>query len=275
MSSGSVIIPLNCNPGSPPVNTARTARAPRTGASHTAAVRPATLSFAPSIAPRASIAYNEATMTSYVTLALVVIVLVWFAAGIQWNIRKGNLLLRWLQQGLPLLGRRTTLRWLGSSVVELKIAEAAAPFVAAEVLVVLEPRDVGPIWGWGRLHGRRDFLILRGRLERPPRFEVEAGDRRSWTGRDTLRRLAPSAWQHDDWGDANVYVAHSGGRAPEVARRHWEDFQRSSHGVWRLSIRRTPPHLEVHLMPPDPARVGAEPIFRTFRDLSRTLTAEP
>jgi len=213
-------------------------------------------------------------MTSLVTMVLVVIVLLWFAAGIQWNIRKGNILLRWLQGGLPLLGPRTTLRWLGSSVVELKIAEAAPPFLDAEVLVVLEPRDVGPMWGWGRLHGRRDFLILRGRLDRPPRFEVEVGDRRGWTGRDGLRRLALSEWQRDDWGDANIQIAHSGGRAPEVARRLWEDFRRSSRGVWRLSIRRTHPHLEVHLMPPDPAQTAAQPLFHTFRDLSRAVTAE-
>ena len=213
-------------------------------------------------------------MTSLLTIALVAIVVVWFAIGMQWNIRKGNILLRWLQGGLPLLGRRTTLRWLGSSVVELKIAQPAEPFLDAEVLVVLEPRDVGPMWGWGRLHGRRDFLIMRGRLDRPPRFEVEVGDRRGWTGRDALQRLALNEWQRDDWGDPNVEVAHSGGRGPDVARRLWEDFRRSSSGIWRLSIRRTHPHLEVHLMPPDPARTGAEPIFQTFQELSRAVTAE-
>jgi len=213
-------------------------------------------------------------MMSPLITVLVVIVVLWFAVGIQWNVRKGNILLRWLQGGLPLLGRRTTLRWLGSSVVELKIKEAAEPFLDAEVLVVLEPRDVGPMWGWGRLHGRRDFLILRGRLNRPPRFEVEVGDRRGWTGRDALQRLALNDWQQDDWGDANVQVAHSGGRAPEVARRVWEEFRRTSSGIWRLSIRRTHPHLEVHVMPPDPARTDAKPLFETFWDLSRDVTAE-
>jgi len=207
-------------------------------------------------------------MTSLLTIALVLIVLLWFAGGIQWNIRKGNALLRWLQGGLPLLGTRTTLRWLGSSVVELKITQPNQPFLDAEVLVVLEPRDVGLMWGWGRLHGRRDFLILRGRLPQPPRFEVEVGDRRGWTGREALRRLSLSEWQQADWGDPNVQIAHSGGRAPQIAHRLWDDFRKTSSGIWRLSVRRTHPHVEVHLMPPDTARIGAERLFEIFRELS-------
>lgn len=207
-------------------------------------------------------------MTSSVTIALMLVVLLWFAVGIQWNIRKGNALLRWLQQGLPLLGRRTTLRWLGSSVVELKITQPQEPFLDAEVLVVLEPRDVGPLWGWARLRGRRDFLILRARLHQPPRFEVEVGDRRGWTGREALQRLTLRDWERADWGDANVQIAYSGGRAPQVAHRLWQEFQGVSKGIWRLSVRRAYPHVEVHLMPPDTGRIGAERLFQTFRELS-------
>ncbi len=210
-------------------------------------------------------------MNSPLTIAFVVLFMLWFAAGIQWNIRKGNTLLRWLQGGLPLLGKRTTLRWLGSSVVELKITQLEDPFLDAEVLIVLEPRDVGPLWGWGRLHGRRDFLILRARLEQPPRFELEVGDRRGWTGRDALRRLAWNEWRHTDWGDANLQVAYSGGRASEEARRLWTAFQAASGGIWRLSIRRTTPHLEVHLMPPNITQLQAERLFRTFLELSRAV----
>jgi hypothetical protein len=212
-------------------------------------------------------------MGSPLTIAVVSIVLLWFVLGMQWNIRRGNALLRWLQGGLPLLGKRTTLRWLGSSVVELKIAQPNEPLLDAEVLVVLEPRDVGPLWGWGRLHGRRDFLILRARLSRAPRFEVEVGDRRGWTGRDSLRRLASNEWQQGDWGDGNVEIAHTGGSAPQIAQRLWDEFQRTSKGVWRLSVRHTPPHVEVHLMPPDTAQIDAGPLFQTFRELSDAALA--
>ena len=63
-----------------------------------------------------------------IAIGLILFVMLWFALGTQRNIRIGNDLLRWLQRGLPLLGRRTTLRWLGSSAVELRIVEPAEPF---------------------------------------------------------------------------------------------------------------------------------------------------
>ena len=92
----------------------------------------------------------------------VLLVVGWFAAGTHFNVRKGEAALRWLQDGLPLVGEKTTLRWLGSSAIELKIADAKPPFREAEVVVVLEPRDVPILWWFARLRGRRDLLMPRG-----------------------------------------------------------------------------------------------------------------
>ena len=75
-----------------------------------------------------------------VFILVVVFVVGWFAIGTQYNVRKGHEAMRWLQEGLPLIGEKTTLRWLGSSVVELKIQQAKPPFSHATVLFVLEPR---------------------------------------------------------------------------------------------------------------------------------------
>src|ERR687886_731242 len=82
----------------------------------------------------------------------------------------------------------------------------AVVFVA---LVALEPRDLGWLQALGRARGRRDLLIMRGRLRGAPGFEVEVGDARGWTGRDGLRRLDPSAWERAEWGLAGGEVAHS------------------------------------------------------------------
>ena len=79
-------------------------------------------------------------------IALLAVVMVWFTIGTQRNISRGNRLLRWLSDGLPALGPRTTLRWLGSSVAELRISHPRHPYREAVVMVVLEPRDLGALW---------------------------------------------------------------------------------------------------------------------------------
>ena len=45
-------------------------------------------------------------LSASLAFALLVAVMLWFALGTQRNIRRGNGLLSWLQDGLPLLGER-------------------------------------------------------------------------------------------------------------------------------------------------------------------------
>lgn len=199
----------------------------------------------------------------YGLLLLLIGVMLIFSLGTRRNIRRGNALLLWLQDGLPHLGARTTFRWLGSTAVVLKIERAHEPFRKAEVVVVLEPRDVALLWAWARRRGRRDFVILRGWLRRPPRYELEAGDERGWTGADRLKKLDLAAWTQAEWGE--IRVAHSPGTDPDAARRLWDRLAKASGGLWRLSVRRDHPHLEVHLVPPD-AHDSAERLIEAFRE---------
>jgi hypothetical protein len=118
---------------------------------------------------------------------LVAVVLLWFTIGTQRNISTGNRLLRWLQDGLGVLGPRTTLRWLGSSVAELRIVGPLPPFREALVMVVLEPRDLGALWSLARSRGRRDFLVVRLNLVRAPRMAVDLVDPTAWTAGDQRR----------------------------------------------------------------------------------------
>lgn len=200
---------------------------------------------------------------------LILAFLLWFALGTQRNIRRGNELLRWLQGGLPLLGPRTTLRWLGSSAVQLDVVRPEEPFHRAEVTIVLEPRDLSWLWAWARARGRRDFLILRGSLARAPGFELEAGGA-GWTGRDRLGRVDWGAWERSEWAGGEVVVGHTPGATTEAIEALWHRLAAASGGVWRLSVRRQDPHLEVHLLPPDRA-VEAEPLVGAFSELGRAV----
>jgi hypothetical protein len=202
-----------------------------------------------------------------IVIGLLLLVMLWFALGTQWNIRKGNDLLRWLQSALPMLGRRTTLRWLGSSAVELGIVEPEAPFREATVLAVLEPRDVAALWAYARWRGRRDFVIVRVNLRRAPRFSMDVRDPRGWTSRDGgdavdgLRRL--------DWPDGGVAVAGAG--ADETAvRTAWTKLARATGGVWRLTVQPVVPHVEVHFRPPA-ADANPAAVLTPIRDLAADL----
>ncbi|HYV01520.1 MAG TPA: hypothetical protein VEM93_04175 [Actinomycetota bacterium] len=218
-------------------------------------------------------AISGGVLSTAVAIILLLTVLLWFTWGTQRNISRGNQLLGWLQGGLSGLGRRVTLKWLGSSAVELRIVEPREPFLEATVLVVLEPRDVPWFWGMARRRGRRDFLILRGRLKRSPRLELEAGDPSGWTGGDALAKLDEEAWRADDWGHPGLRVLHAPGSDPGRIRPLFDRLSGASGGVWRLSVRREPPHLEVHVLPPDIERADAKPLIGAFAELARVALA--
>jgi hypothetical protein len=166
-----------------------------------------------------------------------------------------------------MLGRRTTLRWLGSSAVELGIAEAETPFRDATVVVVLEPRDVSLLWAYARSRGRRDFLIVRANLRRAPRFSMDVGDPRGWTGRPDA---AEEGVRTISWADGCIALAGAG--ADEAAiRSTWDRLGRVSAGVWRLTVQPVVPHLEVHLRPPAIGAVASERVLAPIRDLAATL----
>ncbi len=209
-------------------------------------------------------------------IAVLALVLLWFTFGTQANIRKGNRILLWLQDGLAVLGPRTTLRWLGSSVAELNIVQPAEPFREATVLVVLEPRDLGALWAFARSRGRRDFLILRLSLVRPPLYRADAVAPAAWTADQVtdshLRHEAPAhsiGWT--DSADAQVQLHHDPEVEPAELQRLWERLGRVSGGAWRISIRPTMPHLEIHLLPPDPERVAARSLLDEVREIALGL----
>jgi hypothetical protein len=206
-------------------------------------------------------------------IAALAVVLLWFTFGTQANIRKGNRMLKWLQDGLGLLGPRTTVRWLGSSVAELKIVEPVHPFRDALVMVVLEPRDLGAMWAISRSRGRRDFLILRLNLVRSPLHSADAIDPRAWTAEhlddEGDRSALATSWI--DHGGATVQVRHDPEFELAEIGRLWDRLGQVSGGAWRLSIRPTVPHLEIHLLPPDPARVSAHRLLDEVRDIADGL----
>jgi hypothetical protein len=216
---------------------------------------------------------DPSALVPAVLLVLMTLVLLWFALGTQRNIGRGNRLLRWLQDGLPALGPKTTLRWLGSSVAELRIAQPRHPYREALVMVVLEPRDLGALWAVARSRGRRDFLILRLSLVRAPLARADLVDPRAWTASDR-RPEEPEPQLRESWTDAAghpVELRHDGRADLAALRGHWDRLAQRSGGVWRLSVRPTVPHLEIHLLAPDPEQAEARDLFAEVAVMASAL----
>jgi len=186
-----------------------------------------------------------------------VAVVAWFAAGTIWNVHLGRELMRWMQGGLPVLGERTTMRWLGSTAVEMVIQDGKAPFARVTVVIFLEPRDLPWMWALGRSRGRRDTLIIRGALRAAPPIEFEALDPASWSGRDALPRVPPE-WLVRPPAVPGGVVVH-GPNAVALARADelLALAQRAGLVAGRLSVRRAEPNFQMHVRLPDrrqPAR---------------------
>ncbi|MDE3088423.1 MAG: hypothetical protein KGJ80_03415 [Chloroflexota bacterium] len=192
-----------------------------------------------------------------------------FVVGMQWNIRKGHRVLRWLQDGLPLVGEKSTLRWLGSSVVELKIAKAKDPFRNSETLVVFEPRDVFVLWAYYRSRGRRDLLIFRSQLRTAPKFELEAFDPRAWTTHDIARNVQKKNWaQLALSANAVPPLAYYSGGDAAAARALIDLASQTGSKLVRLSVHRDVPNLEVHWQLPDMNTQSARDLFAKLRELA-------
>jgi hypothetical protein len=195
-------------------------------------------------------------MTELVGLIAIAVV-AWFAAGTIWNVHLGREVLRWMQGGLPILGQRTTVRWLGSTAVEMVIHDGKPPFSAATVVIFLEARDLPWMWALGRSGGRRDTLIIRGALRRSPAFEVEALDPMSWSGRDARSRV-PAEWQVRQAEGFGVSVHHPDAAALARADKMLALAQRTRLTISRLSVRRSEPNFQIHVARPDRSQPARE-----------------
>ena len=208
------------------------------------------------------------SLQSVVSIIVVVFVVGWFAAGTHYNVRKGEESLRWLQEGLPLIGGKTTMQWLGSSVVQLKIQEARRPFHDAEVLIVLEPRDVAPLWALARLRGRRDLLVIRGALEKRPRFELEAFDAKSWRVGGNAPRIRKERWS------AQAAPAPLTAYMPQphpAASQALEAANFKGSAPVRLAVHYTDPNLEVQWRLDQVRQRPAREVLQTVRRIAETV----
>lgn len=211
---------------------------------------------------------STAELTIFV--ALTVFVVGWFAVGTQFNLYRGKKTLAWLQDGLKLLGDRTSLRWLGTAAVELKIQNAKEPFRQAELVVVLEPRDVPFLWWYYHLRGRCDLLIVRAQLRDVSGAEFEAFDPRAWSARGVESKLRFRNWNPIPVATPPL-VAYAAGKPPAAAEL-LESLVRAGCQPVRLAVRRSDPNLEIHCRLDDVRKLPAQVLIEAIRRIPQSIS---
>lgn len=211
--------------------------------------------------------------SQYVLVVAVFIFMGWFAFGMLFNLRRGNALLKWMQDGLSRIGQRTTFRWLGTSVVELVIAQAKKPFRRLETLVVLKPRDVFWLTIQAYFQRRDDILIFRAHLSTPPRLDFELIDPKTWSGHDALRKVGERKWESKDYQGMQLWAPRGYLEvATSMLDRLAVQREKLSPRYVRLSLRREAPNLELHLPFPEYRALDANQYIEALRDLASAIS---
>jgi hypothetical protein len=66
-------------------------------------------------------------------------------------------------------------------------------------------------------------------------------------------------------------VRHDGRADLASLRATWARLGRLTGGAWRISVRPTVPHLEIHLLAPDPDRQAARALLEEVGQLARAI----
>ena len=206
-------------------------------------------------------------------IAAIIIVFGWFALGFLWNLRKGNALLRWMQASLTQLGEHTTMRWLGTSAIELVIGTARSPFKQVTLLAVMEPRDIPWLWLISRFQHRRDVLIIRAQLQAAPTYEFDLIAPDAWSETKRTGQSEERQWAIEPLDDLNFGAPSTTRSLSRAIAVDALPIARRVHSrVWRLSARRNDNQLELHIPLPNLRQTKAQDFFAALRQLGEQLS---
>jgi hypothetical protein len=182
-----------------------------------------------------------------VIIALCVLLLLWYGAAYLYNHRRGERLYRWIEAGLDVLGGEREAGWIGSpaSGARFNIVHAASPFRRLEITLLLDNREVLPLWLIRRLRGEQDWLIIRATLRSPHQCEVEILPPTGQIARGLRKeRDQPWTWQNEVSGMAIAYRG-SGAQRHIASLQPW--LQTYGHCLHRFSWRKTDPHIQLQV----------------------------
>jgi len=184
---------------------------------------------------------------------------IWYVGASIYNRRRGLTLARWLQVGLRSLGGKADYKWIGSAGSGLRASatDLAKPLKRLDAALLLETRELLPLWLFQRVTGRRDQLILRCALRR---------------GVQAWLAAAPHVSTPEGWSAAQVTSAlqltSSGTAADQLAATLRPFLEQYSPALRSFSYRPDEPQIVLAL---NLAGVETEPAEEMFQTLIQCL----
>lgn len=211
-------------------------------------------------------------LSANILIVIALVVVGWFGFGTIANIRVGNRAVKWLREGLSIIGEKTTMSWIGSAAVQLNIAKAKGAFRSTETVFAFEPRDVVFLWLIARWQGRRDLMIFRGTLNTAPNFDLEIFDPHSWLATHPQKEIRERNWQQIALPEQfRMHAYSSGALDAAVVQSLITLATRAGAKLTYLSVRRRLPNLQAHWRLPDPQKVSARALFSDLREMSNRV----
>lgn len=205
------------------------------------------------------------------TLVILLALLCWYLIGMQYNIRRGRRVLKWLEQGLPIVGEKAALNWSGVSHVEIQIPKAKEPFRAADVVIDLVPREIPLWWFWKKNRYTQDTIIVRAQLRAAPRFDLVSHSPRVLAD-EQLKRSGTGQWTAVQGGLANAMNADiRGSISPYAVNRLIVQTTLEGMTLTRLIVHRSAPNLEVHYLLPQFEQVSPQRVFTSIHQLGEEV----
>jgi hypothetical protein len=195
-------------------------------------------------------------------LAIIVVCAVlgiWYIGASVYNRRRGMELTRWLQAGLRSLGGKAEYKWIGSSGSGLRASATglAKPFKRLDAVLLLETRELLPLWLFQRASGRRDQLILKCALQHAVKVQLDAAP----------HVIPPDGWTYIQATPA-LQLTASGAATEQLATSLQPFFERYDSALRSFSYRSEEPQVVLAL---NLASVEAQPAEQLFMALARCL----
>jgi hypothetical protein len=180
-------------------------------------------------------------------------------------------LARWARTAFRDLPHGATIQTFGTSGVLIRQPRPRPDISDLQITVLLEPREVAPLWLWSRLWGRRDLVVVRITLRSPARADLEIAARASAFGQAAMRALTEAdGWKVVDRGEAFTVAARRT-RDPEgLGQDLLRILTPVIPGLAQVSVRRNTPAVQVGFPLPEP-EVPLDPILDGLAAAARRL----